>query len=80
MQSQTDAILGWVDAAGRAFVMDTWINGYSAPSLDSDQDILSNYTGSIVEGVTTLTFSRKRISPDTKVSKCCEILKISSPK
>lgn len=66
LQSQTDAILGWVDQAGRPFLMDTWINGYSAPLLDTEQDI-HNASGHIAEGITTLSFSRKRITQDPKV-------------
>jgi len=66
-QSQTDAIIGWVDRAGRPFLMDTWINGYTAPQLDSSQD-LSNITGNTADGLTTLSFMRKRSTGDTKVS------------
>lgn len=43
--------------------MDTWISGYSAPLLDASQDI-SAITGSIVNGVTSLDFTRKRVSND----------------
>lgn len=46
--------------------MDTWINGYSAPLLDTEQDI-HNASGHIAEGITTLSFSRKRITQDPKV-------------
>jgi len=63
--SQTDAIIGWVDKAGRPFLMDTWINGYTAPLLDASQD-LSNITGNTAEGLTTLSFMRKRSTGDTK--------------
>lgn len=64
--TQTDAILGWVDKTnGRAFVMDTWISGYSLPLLDPSQDIY-NISGNIENGVTTLMFSRKRATKDTK--------------
>lgn len=76
IQSQTDAIIGWVDKAGRPFLMDTWINGYTAPLLDASQD-LSNTTGSTVDGVTTLSFMRKRTTGDTKV-RC--YLRIFMPK
>lgn len=61
--SQTDAIVGWVDRNGRPFLMDTWINGYASPKLDSQQDIY-NATGSIRNGVTQLAFTRKRMSSD----------------
>lgn len=67
VQSQTDAILGWVDSNGRAFLMDTWIGGYTSPLLDTSQDIY-NASGRIVDGVTTLSFTRKRLSSDSKVS------------
>nr|CAI5819816.1 unnamed protein product [Callosobruchus analis] len=63
--SQTDAILGWVDKTGRSFLMDTWILGYQPPLLDPTQNIF-NTSGKVVNGVTTLTFSRKRSSTDTK--------------
>lgn len=61
--SQTDAIIGWVDKNGRPFLMDTWINGYSPPKLDDNQDIY-NASGSIQNGVTILEFTRKRITDD----------------
>ncbi|XP_060536686.1 uncharacterized protein LOC132708394 isoform X2 [Cylas formicarius] len=61
--SQTDAILGWVDQSGRPFLMDTWITGYTQPSLDRSQNVY-NASGKIVDGVTTLSFSRKRITKD----------------
>ncbi|XP_063905310.1 uncharacterized protein LOC135124283 isoform X2 [Zophobas morio] len=63
--SQTDAILGWVDKTGRPFLMDTWITGYTQPFLDSSQGIY-NTAGRIVDGITTLSFTRKRISNDPK--------------
>lgn len=66
-QSQSDAILGWVDKNGRAFFMDTWIGGYTSPLLDASQDIY-NMSGRIQDGVTTLSFTRKRLSSDSKVS------------
>uniref|UniRef100_A0AAG5DA54 Microtubule-associated protein tau n=1 Tax=Anopheles atroparvus TaxID=41427 RepID=A0AAG5DA54_ANOAO len=61
--SQTDAIIGWVDKSGRPFLMDTWINGYSAPKLDDRQD-LYNASGAIQNGRTVLDFTRKRITGD----------------
>ncbi|XP_060807673.1 uncharacterized protein LOC106141451 isoform X2 [Amyelois transitella] len=64
--SQTDAIIGWVDPrSGRPFIMDTWVSGYSAPRVDSRQD-LSREGGSAVDGVTTLSFVRKRNTGDQK--------------
>lgn len=66
-QSQTDAILGWVGQDGRAFMMDTWISGYTQPLIDKSQDI-NNIRGRIVDGVTTLSFTRKRTTRDSNVS------------
>ncbi|XP_052758023.1 uncharacterized protein LOC113522394 isoform X1 [Galleria mellonella] len=64
--SQTDAIIGWVDArSGRPFIMDTWVSGYSAPRVDQRQDITKE-SGSLVEGYTTLSFVRKRNTGDQK--------------
>ncbi|KAB0804717.1 hypothetical protein PPYR_01687 [Photinus pyralis] len=63
--SQTDAVLGWVDKTGRPFLMDVWLNGYTQPLLDSSQGIY-NTSGRIVDGVTVLSFVRKRISKDPK--------------
>nr|XP_031827935.1 uncharacterized protein LOC116424971 isoform X3 [Nomia melanderi] len=64
--SQTDAVLGWVDdKSGRAFLMDTWISGYNAPLLDPSQDIF-NIGGTKADGVTTLRFSRKRVTKDNR--------------
>lgn len=62
---QTDAIIGWVDKNGRAFMMDTWINDYFGPKLDEHQNIY-NTSGSVQNGVTTLEFSRKRMTNDDK--------------
>jgi hypothetical protein len=56
-----------VDKAGRPFLMDTWINGYTNPLLDPSQD-LSNITGNTAEGLTTLSFMRKRSTGDPKVT------------
>ncbi|CAH0551188.1 unnamed protein product [Brassicogethes aeneus] len=63
--SQTDAIIGWVDKSGRPFLMDTWITGYTHPLLDESQNIY-NISGKITDGLTTLTFARKRKSSDPK--------------
>lgn len=64
-QSQTDAVLGWVDKTGRHFLMDTWISGYTQPFLDTSQNIF-NTSGRIADGITTLSFLRKRITNDPK--------------
>ncbi|XP_037301180.1 uncharacterized protein LOC119191375 [Manduca sexta] len=65
-QSQTDAIIGWVDPrSSRPFLMDTWVSGYSAPRNDPRQD-LSKEAGSLLDGFTTLSFVRKRDTGDQK--------------
>jgi hypothetical protein len=46
--------------------MDTWIGGYTSPLLDTSQDIY-NISGRIEDGVCTLSFTRKRLSSDSKV-------------
>lgn len=61
--SQTDAIIGWVDQNGRPFLMDTWINGFSPPKLDDQQNIY-NISGRTQNGATTLEFTRKRQTDD----------------
>lgn len=61
--SQTDAVIGWVDQTGRAFLGDSWITGYTAPKLDKVQNIY-NISGRIENGVTFLEFTRKRESTD----------------
>lgn len=61
--SQTDAVIGWVDSNGKFFLMDTWINGYSPPKLDENQN-LRNAAGRIQNGVTMLEFTRKRETND----------------
>lgn len=43
--------------------MDTWLNGYGAPLLDDSQNIY-NISGNLINGVTTLGFTRKRASTD----------------
>lgn len=45
--------------------MDTWINGYTSPIIDLSQD-LNNITGNTVDGLTTLSFMRKRSTGDSK--------------
>lgn len=44
--------------------MDTWINGYSPPKLDDNQDIYGT-NGEIKNGITILEFTRKRTTKDT---------------
>lgn len=61
--SQTDAIIGWVDQNGKAFLMDTWITGYTSPKVDEQQNI-HNVSGRVQNGVTYLEFTRKRESSD----------------
>ncbi|KAL1129683.1 hypothetical protein AAG570_012628 [Ranatra chinensis] len=64
--AQTDAVIGWIAKSGRPFIMDTWIVGQTAPLIDPSQNIY-NVTGSSDEGVTTLTFTRKRNTGDSRV-------------
>lgn len=69
MQANSDAILGgWVDNLGKPFIMDTWIHNYSATGvkLDQNQNIY-NINGSVIDGVMSLSFTRKRISTDPEV-------------
>ncbi|KRT85124.1 hypothetical protein AMK59_378 [Oryctes borbonicus] len=64
--ANSDAILGgWVDNLGKPFIMDTWIQNYTAAGvkLDKTQNIY-NLNGSVVDGVMSLSFTRKRISTD----------------
>lgn len=61
---RTDVVLGWVDPNGRVFVGDMWAVGYTAPKLDASQD-LSNTSGTADDGVTVLSFTRKRLTNDT---------------
>ncbi|KAK9694170.1 hypothetical protein QE152_g33703 [Popillia japonica] len=64
--ANSDAILGgWVDNLGKPFIMDTWIHNYSATGvkLDQNQNIY-NINGSVIDGVMSLSFTRKRISTD----------------
>ncbi|XP_039765017.1 uncharacterized protein LOC120637291 isoform X3 [Pararge aegeria] len=64
--SQTDAVIGWIDPrSNRPFLMDTWVSGYAAPRLDPRQD-LSGIKGSVEDGVTVLSFVRKRDTGDQK--------------
>lgn len=46
--------------------MDTWVLGYNLPQLDAQQDIY-NTSGRIEDGITTLSFVRKRSTEDIKV-------------
>lgn len=45
--------------------MDTWITGYVQPVLDSSQDT-NNHSGKNENGMTTIKFTRKRITDDIK--------------
>lgn len=47
------------------FLMDTWISGYTSPVLDGSQDTI-NHSGKSENGISTIKFTRKRISRDTK--------------
>ncbi|CAG0884808.1 unnamed protein product [Darwinula stevensoni] len=60
---QSDAVLGWVDRTGRAFVADMWLSSYNLPRLDTSQD-LSGEEARLRDGILSLNFSRPRLSPD----------------
>ncbi|KAK2722151.1 hypothetical protein QYM36_002636 [Artemia franciscana] len=61
--SETDAVIGWLDSNGRSAVVDTWILGYSHPRIDQLQDARDSKI-QILDGKTTMTFTRKRETPD----------------
>uniref|UniRef100_T1JGW5 DOMON domain-containing protein n=1 Tax=Strigamia maritima TaxID=126957 RepID=T1JGW5_STRMM len=63
LMNNTDAIIGWVNEDGHYFMMDMWINGYTAPLLDGLQNV-DNQAGMRNESGTTLFFSRKRQTGD----------------
>ena len=59
----TDAIIGWVEPNGRSFIMDMWTTNYLNPILEPSQDI-TDMSGSLEDGVTTLRFTRARNTSD----------------
>ncbi|XP_067135324.1 uncharacterized protein [Centruroides vittatus] len=61
--TETDAILGWIEETGRSFIMDTWLDSYSTPTIDPNQNIY-NATGQRVNGTTVLQFVRKHNTGD----------------
>ena len=61
----TDAIIGWVEPTGRYFIMDMWTTNYLSPILEPKQDI-TDMSGSLVEGVTHLKFTRSRNTEDSQ--------------
>merc|ERR1719481_980321 len=61
--SHTDAIIGWVEPNGKHTIMDMWTESYLDPILDPSQDI-SEMSGKLENGKTTLKFSRKRKTGD----------------
>ncbi|XP_061384791.1 uncharacterized protein LOC116773511 isoform X2 [Danaus plexippus] len=64
--SQSDAVVGWVDSrSNRPVMRDVWLSGYKAPAADNRQDV-TQISGSLVDGVTTLSFVRKRDTGDGK--------------
>ena len=50
----TDAIIGWVEKSGRAFLMDMWTTNYLSPVLEPSQNIEDQH-GVIEDGFTKLT-------------------------
>ncbi|KAB7506882.1 hypothetical protein Anas_02118 [Armadillidium nasatum] len=61
----TDIILGWVTPTGNYYMYDGWLRSYTPPVVDAKQGIL-NKSASLKDGITTLHFSRKRETDDTK--------------
>ncbi|XP_070567488.1 uncharacterized protein [Ptychodera flava] len=59
----SDAIIGWVTADGELEITDRWMSRYAMPPMDDDDNIY-NKAGSHVNGITSLSFSRKRITTD----------------
>lgn len=47
--------------------MDTWINGYSPPRLDVPNQDIYDVSGKVQDGITTLSFTRKRNTGDAEV-------------
>ncbi|CAG0924291.1 unnamed protein product, partial [Notodromas monacha] len=75
---QSDAVLGWIDRSGRAFIADMWIKGYTAPELDSNQDI-SDTSVVLEDGVVTVKFTRPRVSKDSQDQSLDECLHFLYP-
>lgn len=63
MKDKADYWTGWVGPDGRAVVYDTKSNSYSTPTLDASQDLRS-VTGSVANGVTTISFIRDLVTGD----------------
>ncbi|XP_048256385.1 uncharacterized protein LOC124134573 isoform X5 [Haliotis rufescens] len=55
---KADAVIGWVEGSS-VHVSNRHITGYNPPALDAEQNLL-NTRGTLVNGVTEITFSRKR--------------------
>ncbi|TRY75553.1 hypothetical protein TCAL_06383 [Tigriopus californicus] len=62
--SQTDVVVGFVEANGRARVMDMWTSSYLSPVLDRSQDLI-NPKASVEDGILTMEFTRKRDTGDS---------------
>ena len=62
--AETDAVIGYVES-NRFYLKDMWTTSYLSPVIDSSQD-LKNREGYFENGITTLKFSRKRNTGDTK--------------
>lgn len=73
-QTLTDCVIGWVERSGNYFMYDGWATGYASPLMDSRQGI-RNVSGKIVNGTSSISFQRKRISGDKEnVSKSTFLL------
>ncbi|XP_065174629.1 uncharacterized protein LOC135804640 isoform X2 [Sycon ciliatum] len=61
----TDVIMGYWDGS-RVQMSDRYATGYFLPPVDSDESQTSVFSGSQINGVTTIKFSRKCTSSDSK--------------
>jgi hypothetical protein len=61
----SDAVIGWVTSAGQFFQLDMFMTSYTAPVLDTSQDI-SNMTGNYRDGIVHWSFLRKVKTSDSK--------------
>ncbi|XP_050401897.1 uncharacterized protein LOC130010296 [Patella vulgata] len=60
----SDAVVGWIDN-GQVTLTDRWMTAKSLPTEDTKNDI-TGVTGDVINGVTTISFTRKRDTGDTQ--------------
>ncbi|KAK6188307.1 hypothetical protein SNE40_004509 [Patella caerulea] len=60
----SDAVVGWVEN-GQVTVTDRWMTAKSLPVQDTKNDI-TDVSGDVTNGVTTISFTRKRDTGDTQ--------------